>query len=70
MVGLQINISSELKPSSEEIAGYLYAWLSSDYAYPLIARYTYGAVVDEIDNKHVSEIQIPLPHDKNTHKKK
>ena len=57
-----------IKPSSEEIAGYLYAWLSSDYAYPLIARYTYGAVVDEIDNKHVSEILVPLPHDKNIQK--
>ena len=34
-------------PTNDEIAGYLYAWLSSEYAYPLITRYTYGAVVDE-----------------------
>lgn len=52
-------------PSSSEIAGYLYAWLSSDYAHPLITRYTYGAVVDEIDDKHVSVIPLPLLHNKN-----
>ena len=53
-------------PTNNEIAGYLYAWLSSDYAYPLITRYTYGAVVDEIDHKQVSEIVIPLLHDEKT----
>ena len=53
-------------PANNEIAGYLYAWLSSDYAYPLITRYTYGAVVDEIDSKQVSDIAIPLLRDENT----
>lgn len=52
-------------PANKNIAGYLYAWLSSDYAYPLITRYTYGAVVDEISDKQVSEIKIPLCHDDN-----
>ena len=47
-------------PATEEIAGYLYAWLSSDYAHPLIIRYTYGAVVDEIDDEQVAQISIPL----------
>jgi len=50
-------------PSSDEIAGYLYAWLSSSYAYPLITRFTYGAVVDEIDDKQVSQILVPLLKD-------
>ena len=53
-------------PINNEIAGYLCAWLSSDYAYPLIIRYTHGAVVDEIDDKQVSEIVIPLLRDENT----
>ena len=53
-------------PTNNEIAGYLYTWLSSNYAYPLIIRYTYGAVVDEINNKQVSVISVPLLHDKNT----
>lgn len=50
-------------PAGEHVAGYLYSWLSSDYAYPLITRYTYGAVVDEIDDKQVSQISIPLLQD-------
>lgn len=50
-------------PANDEIAGYIYAWLSSDYAYPLITRFTYGAVVDEIDASHVSQISIPLLRD-------
>ena len=52
-------------PSNNEIAGYLYAWLSSNYAYPLIIRYTYGAVVDEINDQQVSEIVVPLLRDEN-----
>ena len=47
-------------PTNDEIAGYLYAWLSSDYAYPLVTRYIYGAVVDEINDVQVSEISVPL----------
>ena len=53
-------------PANDGIAGYLYAWLSSDYAYPLITRYTHGAVVDEIDDKQVADIAIPLLHNETT----
>lgn len=53
-------------PANDAIAGYLYAWLSSDYAYSLITRYTYGAVVDEIDDRQVSELLVPLLRDENT----
>ncbi|MXV75927.1 restriction endonuclease subunit S [Candidatus Poribacteria bacterium] len=53
-------------PANNEIAGYLYAWLSSDYAYPLITRYIYGAVVDEINDAQVSAVVIPLLQDKKT----
>ena len=56
-------------PTNDEIAGYLYAWLSSEYAYPLIIRYTYGAVVDEINDDQVSEIVVPLLHDKDVQRK-
>ncbi len=47
-------------PASIDIAGYLSIFLSSDYGYNLIKRYTYGSVVDEIDDKHVSQVPIPL----------
>ena len=55
-------------PIDDRIAGYLYAWLSSDYAYPLITRYIHGAVIDEINVEQVSEIVVPLLSDKNTQK--
>lgn len=47
-------------PASQDVAGYNYIFLLSDYGRILIQRYTYGAVVDEIDNGHVSDIPIPL----------
>lgn len=47
-------------PASNDIAGYLSIFLASDYGYPLITRYTYGSVVDEIDDTHVSNIPFPL----------
>ncbi|MCS5454452.1 restriction endonuclease subunit S [Enterobacter asburiae] len=40
--------------------GYLYAWLSSEWAQPLIRRYTYGAVVPHIDQHHVADVAVPL----------
>jgi len=56
-------------PANENIAGYIYAWLSSDYGYELITSFTYGAVVDEIDDKQLSQVQIPLLKDKEIQKK-
>ena len=47
-------------PADESIAGYINIFLSSDYGYELITRYTYGSVVDEIDDNHVRQIPIPL----------
>lgn len=52
-------------PADDAIAGYIYAWLSSKYGYELIKRFTYGSVVDEIDDNHASRIQIPLLKNKN-----
>ena len=47
-------------PASDDIAGYLSVFLASDYGYQLITHYTYGSVVDEIDDTHVSSIPFPL----------
>lgn len=52
-----------LVPINSKIAGFLYIFLSSEYGYSLITRFTYGSVVDEIDANHVS--RIPLPFLKN-----
>jgi type I restriction enzyme, S subunit len=48
------------------MAGYLYTWLASNYALPLIQRFTYGAVVDEIDHHHLAQVAVPLPKDPET----
>jgi type I restriction enzyme S subunit len=47
-------------PAHKDIAGYLSIFLGSDYGYPLITHYTYGSVVDEIDDTHVASIPFPL----------
>lgn len=56
-------------PTDDDIAGYLYVFLASDYGYPLITRYTYGSVVDEIDDNHVRQIPIPLLHNQEVQKR-
>ena len=50
-------------PATPEIAGYLYVFLQSDHGRELITRFTYGSVVDEIDDAHVAQIPVPLPKD-------
>lgn len=47
-------------PANIDIAGYLNIFLASDYGYTLITRYTYGSVIDEIDDNHIRQIPIPL----------
>lgn len=39
---------------------YLNVFLSSEYGYQLITHFTYGSVVDEIDDNHVRQIPFPL----------
>lgn len=51
-------------PANKNIAGYINIFLSSDYGHELITRYTYGSVVDEIDDNHVRQIPIPLLNNK------
>ena len=58
-----------LTPASNNIAGYIYAWLDSPYAKPLIVRNTYGAVVDEIDDNQLSTVAIPLLKNKDVQQK-
>lgn len=55
-------------PANKDIAGYLYIFLCSDFGHELITRFTYGSVVDEIDDNHVSQIAIPLLKNKEVQK--
>lgn len=47
-------------PASDNIAGYIYCWLNSDYGNLLLKRNVYGAVVDHIEVLHIEETEIPL----------
>ena len=58
-----------IKPTSDNVAGYIYAWLDSPYAKPLIVRNTYGTVVDEIDDNQLSTVAIPLLKNKDMQQK-
>lgn len=50
----------KLIPSSDEIAGYIYVFLSSEYGRILIRRQTYGSVVDMIDNHSLEMVEFPI----------
>lgn len=51
-------------PENNNISGYLYVFLNSTYGYHLITHFTYGSVVDEIDDIMVRQIPIPILKDK------
>jgi type I restriction enzyme S subunit len=42
-------------------AGYLYAWLASEYGQCLIKRNSYGSVVVHVDKDMLGSIPVPLP---------
>ena len=56
-------------PTNKDIAGYIYAWLNTDYGKELLTRFTYGAVVDEIDHRHIAQVEIPLLKNKDVQQK-
>lgn len=45
------------------MAGYVYAFLSSEYGISLIKKETYGSVVDMIDDNNLRDIKIPILHE-------
>lgn len=50
-------------PANDDVAGYLYAWLSSAWGRMCIRRCIYGAVIDEIDARQVARVVMPLCRD-------
>lgn len=56
-------------PANNDVAGYISIFLSTDYGHELITRFTYGSVVDEIDDNHVKQIQIPILKNQGVQKK-
>lgn len=50
----------KLVPADDNIAGYIYIFLNSEWGKRLLCRQTYGSVVDMIDNNSLSSVEIPL----------
>lgn len=48
----------------DDVRGYAYIWLESDYARLLIKAYSYGSVVTHIEKEHIACVPIPLLKDK------
>lgn len=42
---------------------YLNCFLSSEYGYHQLLRYRYGAVIDEIDDKNIEGVLVPIPNE-------
>lgn len=57
-----------IRPANENIAGYLYAILNSEYGSILIKRQIYGGVVDAMEPAMLSSIDIPLLKNENKQK--
>lgn len=51
-------------PKDIILSGYLYVFLKSKIGQKLIKRFTYGSVVDEIDDNQLQNVIIPLPANK------
>lgn len=49
--------------SSDDIAGYIWIFLTSAYGQELVRRYTYGSVVDHIEAEHIAHVPVPLLKD-------
>lgn len=54
----------KIEASDNNIAGYLYVFLNTEVGKILIRREIYGSVIDMIDDKSISNVQIPLLKDK------
>jgi len=61
--------SIRIVPNSNDIAGYIYIFLNSDYGKALSKRETYGAVIDMIDPSNAGQIPIPILKNKDAMKK-
>ena len=51
-------------PATADVAGFLYVFLATEYGRELVARFSYGSTVPEIDAQHVSEVPVPLLNDR------
>ncbi len=53
----------------DNIQGYCFVWLNSEYARAIIQSFQYGSVVQHIEKEHISRMPIPLLRDENAQRK-
>lgn len=49
-----------INTANEMMAAYIYQFLRSEVGKCFILKHTYGSVVDEIDDRHLAEVEIPI----------
>lgn len=54
---------------AENINGYVFIWLQSEYAAKLINSFAYGSVVQHIEKEHIKQLAIPLLRNHEAQKK-
>ena len=47
-------------PASRDVAGCLYVWLASEWGRALVERYSYGAVIQEVNDEHIGSVAFPV----------
>ncbi|MEZ5470619.1 MAG: restriction endonuclease subunit S [Marinicella sp.] len=55
-------------PANLDVAYYIFCWLNTEFGKELITRHVYGSVVDEIDDRHLSKVEIPILRNVNKQK--
>lgn len=50
--------------ASDDIAGYVYTYLNSQYGQVILQRETYGSVINMVDDKNIERIPIPILNNK------
>ncbi len=53
----------------DNIQGYCFVWLNSEYGRTILQSFQYGSVVQHIEKEHISKMPIPLLRDENAQKK-
>ena len=56
-------------PVSDDIAGYIYVWLASEWGRELVRRYSCGGVVEEVRDEHMRQVPFPLLRDEGAQKR-
>lgn len=49
-----------IEGANDEWAGFVYAWLSSDYGQSLLLRHQYGSVITHLDREMLGSVPVPL----------